>query len=185
MDWESTTKGCKGPETPEATEEDVPKGPTGWHHFRSVKRSKHSCLSNTPAISGKEKRKNYNIGSHVQGHSWKSNYLSYKGEFKITKDKTWPSIKSLKSKIANQSQSREINQYSNGFWANLSFMLFVFKINRIQKATIYYFFWWVLSKAQKGKRYTMWRPLFKMALLKTLVSAPRIWTFSQIKLLLN
>lgn len=94
----------------------------------SKETTKYSCLSKAPAISGKEKRKKkYNFGSHVQGHSWKSNYLSYKWEFKITKDKTWPSIKSLKSKIANQSQGREINRCSNGFWANLSFVLFVFK----------------------------------------------------------
>lgn len=57
----------------------------------------------------------------------KSNCFSYNQEFKTTKDKTWLSIQSLKSERTTQSPGRKINQSSNGFRANLSFLLFVSK----------------------------------------------------------
>lgn len=46
------------------------------------------------------------------------------------------SIGRLKSKIASQSPGRKINQSSNGFLANLSFMLFVFKSIEYRKEHI-------------------------------------------------
>lgn len=49
-----STRDAKVREAPEATEEDMPKGPASSHHFWSVKGLKHSCLSNALAISGKE-----------------------------------------------------------------------------------------------------------------------------------